>query len=315
MHHESTSVTNSLIIACSCLGMQGSTTNFFSTVMAPSFGLRAAVDELEEQTQNWKRQRSIKKPSIASSSRSSSRRSSLLSKPLNLHQKMIQADSIATCVGLESLLLSNEFDLSDSCSSSYIPETIYRSDSSELAESEFDANEAFTEVVEEPIHIITTLYVPISPDIFRLLAGPLPMEVGIVADELNYRNLIQAEAEVFRRHRLSIILPLEHSLQDGHLSQLGPVGWNAGRLEWASRRLAYLPVTFNNRTRDEVLEMLRYDLDPGIHGIFDAYLVEETIIQPRNAEQLAVQDILIYPNPQADFPKEIMTDQEQAVVV
>lgn len=269
--------------------------------MAPSLGLRAAVDELEDQTQNWRRQREKKKPKFATSSRCSSQRSSLLKKASwNLQQKMVQADSVSNCTGLESLLLSEDFDFSDSCSSSYLPEKIHKSDCSGVSDFEdSDGNECFRPVEQEPIHTITTLNVPMSPEIFQLLIGHPPI---VLRNELNFLDLIQGQSDGYERFRLRVLRPLERALQDGYLAQLEPQGWNAGQLEWGTNddcEVPYLPITFNNRTRQEVLEMLLYDVEPDIYRILQDLVLE--IPQP--------QDDFVYPEaPRGDPPDENMAE-------
>jgi hypothetical protein len=250
---------------------------FQAPVYSVNLGLRAAVDELEDALQNGDRKRGKKSSLRLAAPRKSSSTSTSLgkSKPVKYFERLPQNEAGIYWDDSDSMAYSLDDDYCDTCSSAYVAGVVspLQSDVSDL---DF-AQDTFAEVVPDLNRVITTMTIPMNPDVFRLLAGNVVPQDGEQNDELDYLHQIQNINDEYNAFRLHVIVPLEHGLQDGYLSNLEPQGWNAGQLYWnAGEQYAYLPVRFVDFSRAEVLAMLRADVGLRLYRILEPLVLDNT---------------------------------------
>jgi hypothetical protein len=181
-------------------------------------------------------------------------------------------------------------DYCDTCSSLYIGGIGSPPESMQWDQG--NASDTFAEVDQVPTRYTTTLRIPMSPDLFRILAGNVYEEERDVNDEVDFLYQIQDIAYDHHAFLLNVIAPIERGLENGHLSQLQPQGWNAGQLfrDPDEDGLIYYPIHFINRTREEVLFMLQLDVGARLYDILQEHVTDDTGIHQDVPEEDLIEE-------------------------
>lgn len=244
-------------------------------IWAPALGLRAALDELQDELKSHgrpvKRNTTLHNAVPVRAHRHGS--ATRQRKPVDFFERTPQSEADINWDDMDSISFSLDSDYCESCSSSYVEGVVSPPESMQGAEGE--ASNTFAEADQVPLLYTTTLRIPMSPDLFRILAGNV--RDGDIFDALDYPGRIQNIVDDYHDFRLNVLLPLERGLRDGHLSQLDPHGWNAGQLFLDPENdIVCCPIRFFNRTREEVLAMLRLDVRARLYAILQHFVTDDT---------------------------------------
>lgn len=238
--------------------------------MAP-LGMRAAVDELEDRLRSYRHDSKDTTRRVTRQRHSTRRSGSSIHKA---HQmKLARAIAgTAAAVNVAKKCVTDSVELKHRLPSCSRPASV------DVLEGNMDDIEITFPPAPAP-WIVTTLRVPLDPDLTLILATTLPHEPGQNSDSLC--DALDDVRGAYHDYWLRVIVPLERGVEEGHLRSLAPT-WEAGgvfQLFTDSGPVGprHWPISFVNCTREDVLASLKLDVTPTVFSWLADFLYEDRL--------------------------------------